>query len=140
MYFLLYKARVAAEHPVHGYVGSHNGQHQLGSMIWIFLRTLPSADMLCLPVPLSRPCSTLCSFLFNVPCFGVQGLTTASINWGAWAGAGMAARAGVERMERLGFGAINPQAGVAALGCLLIGVGRGEPCGPTTASIFIWDR
>ena len=36
-----------------------------------------------------------------------------SVNWGAWAGSGMAEKAGIERMERLGFGALQPAAGMS---------------------------
>ena len=71
---------------------------------------------------------------------GVQGCPTASVNWGAWAGAGMAARAGVGRMERLGFGLINPSAGVAALGRLLLATASGQACSSVVASVFLWDR
>ncbi len=45
----------------------------------------------------------------------MQGIASASVNWGAWAGSGMAAKAGVARMERMGFGAIEPSAGAAVL-------------------------
>ncbi len=43
----------------------------------------------------------------------MQGIASVSVNWGAWAGSGMAAKAGVARMERMGFGAIEPGAGAA---------------------------
>ena len=45
----------------------------------------------------------------------LQGVASVSVNWGAWAGSGMAAKAGVARMERMGFGAIEPGAGAAVL-------------------------
>ena len=41
----------------------------------------------------------------------LQGTAALSVNWGAWAGSGMAEKAGIERMERLGFGALRPAAG-----------------------------
>lgn len=59
-----------------------------------------------------------------------------AVNWGAWAGAGMAARAGIERMERLGFGGIQPLAGMSALSAILA-----APQAPQTmGSVFFWDR
>ncbi len=42
----------------------------------------------------------------------MQGVAALSVNWGAWAGSGMAEKAGIERMERLGFGALQPAAGL----------------------------
>ena len=42
----------------------------------------------------------------------VQGMAVLSVSWGAWAGSGMAEKAGIERMERLGFGALQPAAGL----------------------------
>ena len=48
-----------------------------------------------------------------------QGVATISVNWGAWAGSGMAAKAGVARMDRMGFGAIKPGAGAAVLFAVL---------------------
>lgn len=63
-----------------------------------------------------------------------------SVDWGAWAGAGMAARAGLARMERLGVGAITPSAGLAALGRLLTCCHTGEPCSQAIACVLRWDR
>lgn len=53
----------------------------------------------------------------------------------------MAAKAGIERMERLGFGALEPGAGMAALGSLLGGL-RATRCTPASliASVILWDR
>ncbi|BDA51455.1 probable oleandomycin polyketide synthase, modules 5 and 6 [Coccomyxa sp. Obi] len=70
-----------------------------------------------------------------------QGVAAISVNWGAWAGSGMAAKAGIERMERMGFGALEPGAGMAALGSLL-GSLRAARCTPPslTASVILWDR
>ena len=63
----------------------------------------------------------------------------ASVNWGPWAGSGMAAEAGIERMARLGFGAIEPHAGMAAIGKILAGSGSSLPP-QLLGSIFFWDR
>ena len=63
-----------------------------------------------------------------------------SVNWGAWAGSGMAERAGIRRMERIGFGALKPAAGMAALGSLLGGFKAGETPASLTASVILWDR
>ena len=63
----------------------------------------------------------------------------ASVNWGAWAGSGMAARAGVERMARLGFGAVAPEAGMAAIGRLLAALGNAAPP-QLLGSVFFWER
>ena len=69
-----------------------------------------------------------------------QGCAVQSVNWGAWAGHGMAAKAGLERMARLGYGAVQPEAGMAALGCLL-GHAGSPACGPQLlGSCFHWDR
>ncbi len=70
----------------------------------------------------------------------VQGVGSMSVDWGAWAGAGMAVRAGLARMERLGVGAIAPSAGLAALGRLLTGCHAGEPCSQAIACVLRWDR
>jgi hypothetical protein len=70
----------------------------------------------------------------------LQGLTSVSVNWGAWAGGGMAAGAGLARMERLGFGAIPPAAGAAALGGVLRQLHAGGAAAQLTGSMFLWDR
>ena len=62
-----------------------------------------------------------------------------SVNWGPWAGTGMAAEAGIERMARLGVGAIEPHAGMAAIGKIL--AGSGSSLSPQLlGSVFFWDR
>ena len=88
--------------------------------------------------------ATLDAAAVGLQATGVPGL---SVGWGAWAGAGMAAHAGLERMERLGFGAIAPGAGMAALAALLGGLSSAGSCGmvgiqpPTlVASVFFWDH
>ena len=48
----------------------------------------------------------------------------------------MAAKAGVERMARLGFGAIQPQAGMAAISEILGSPSSSQLLG----SVFFWDR
>jgi hypothetical protein len=56
----------------------------------------------------------------------------------------MAERAGVERMERLGFGALQPAAGMAALGAILRGLAgqnRLQIAPPALmASVMLWER
>ena len=52
------------------------------------------------------------------------GVTVTSVNWGGWAGGGMAARqaATAARMERAGIGMVQPARGLAVLGRVL------QPC------------
>ena len=54
----------------------------------------------------------------------------------------MAGKAGLARMERLGFGAIEPAAGAAAFGAALRSLnGGGAASAPQlTGSVFLWDR
>ena len=75
-------------------------------------------------------------------CTGCQGVVGISVNWGAWTGSGMAAKAGIERLERLGFGGIRPEAGAAALGALLrsLGGNGGVAVPQLMGSVFYWDR
>ena len=51
----------------------------------------------------------------------------------------MAAKAGVERMARLGFGAVEPCAGMAAIGTILAGLGS-HTAPQLLASVFYWER
>jgi hypothetical protein len=71
-----------------------------------------------------------------------QGVGSLSVAWGAWAGAGMAARAGLARMARLGVGAIAPDAGLAALSALLsaFGLCAKAPRSQVVACVLFWDR
>lgn len=69
-----------------------------------------------------------------------QGMATLSVNWGAWAGSGMAAAAGIARMERLGFGAVPAAAGALAIGAVLRAVAAGVAPPQITGSVFFWDR
>lgn len=70
----------------------------------------------------------------------IHGLPGCSIHWGAWSGAGMAAHAGLERMERLGVGAIAPSRGVAVLWRMLGELHVGSLPSLLVASIFIWEK
>ena len=45
----------------------------------------------------------------------MQGVAALSVNWGAWAGSGMAERAGLQRMMRQGYGALQPAAGLCSV-------------------------
>ena len=69
-----------------------------------------------------------------------SGTPSTTVNWGAWAGAGMAVAAGLERMERLGFGAIEPPKGLAALIYILSEQTLPDAYGQIIASVFYWDR
>jgi hypothetical protein len=55
------------------------------------------------------------------------GVPATSVQWGAWAGAGMASRAVMERLRRLGQGVLAPEAGLAALAAVLRGADAGAP-------------
>ena len=48
---------------------------------------------------------------------GSQGIAEVSLQWGAWAGSGMAAQEGplLARLARLGMGAVDPAQGLTAL-------------------------
>lgn len=63
-----------------------------------------------------------------------------SVNWGAWAGPGMAEKAGIDRMQRLGFGALEPAAGVAAMAQMLMRLAAGATGPNLLSSVFLWDR
>ena len=78
-----------------------------------------------------------------------RGCVSTSVQWGAWAGAGMASGDGggtLQRLERMGLGALSPQHGLGALqsvlsdglraGCGL--AGRAQPV--VVASPFAWPR
>ena len=78
---------------------------------------------------------------FHRSCLAAQGTVSVSVNWGAWAGSGMAAAAGIARMERLGFGAISPAGGAAALGAVLRLLHSAANATPQlTGAVFLWDR
>ena len=65
------------------------------------------------------------------------GTPSASLQWGAWSGAGMAVRntATADRVARLGMGMITPAAGLAALQTLM---GHPEMPAVTIAVPFLW--
>ena len=84
--------------------------------------------------------ATFCIAICLTSSSHVQGVSAESVNWGAWAGHGMAARSGLQRMERLGFGAIPPLAGMLALSSLLAAVGRNTAAPQLLGSVFFWDR
>ena len=69
------------------------------------------------------------------------GLPAVAVHWGAWSGGGMAASAGLDRMARLGHGALSPAAGVAALAAVVRASGGATPPPASlVASVFLWDK
>ena len=71
--------------------------------------------------------------------FPLQGLPSASVQWGAWSGAGMAAqdRSTALRVQRMGMARIEPAEGLAALRRLV----GAEPAPAVAAGVpFLWDR
>lgn len=70
----------------------------------------------------------------------MQGLLAASVQWGAWAGGGMAAqdRSTVLRVQRMGMAMIEATQGVGALQDLLAGCGGASGGGVFTAVPFNW--
>lgn len=68
------------------------------------------------------------------------GLGSASVQWGAWAGAGMAAAspALLVRLQRKGYEAVQPAAGLAALHSLMAGSGASSAV--VMAAPFDWSR
>ena len=68
------------------------------------------------------------------------GLASASVQWGAWAGAGMAAAspALLVRLQRKGYEAVQPAAGLTALHGLMAGSGAGAAV--VMAAPFDWSR
>ncbi|BDA51457.1 probable inactive phenolphthiocerol synthesis polyketide s at N-terminal half [Coccomyxa sp. Obi] len=67
-----------------------------------------------------------------------QGMNMVSIQWGAWAGAGMAAHdnAILARLHRVGLGAIRPADGLVALQTALTGNASPQMAG----AVFKWER
>ena len=55
---------------------------------------------------------------------GSQGIAEVSLQWGAWAGSGMAAQEGplLARLARLGMGAVDPAQGLTALQAAMQGM------------------
>ena len=70
----------------------------------------------------------------------LAGGTATSVQWGAWAGAGMAANdaSTAARVERTGMALVQPQQGMALLGGLLEAAGRAPPL--LAATPFAWDK
>ncbi len=69
----------------------------------------------------------------------VQGQLGVSVQWGAWAGAGMASqdRSTALRVERMGMGMVTPALGLAAMASLL----ASSHAAPVVAAVpFRWDR
>lgn len=65
---------------------------------------------------LTQKCATLRAIKHATEQQLAQGISTLSVDWGAWDSAGMAARAGLARMARLGIGAIAPNGRLGGLG------------------------
>lgn len=89
------------------------------------------------------------SFTSNNPSrslLSVQGQPVRAVQWGVWAGAGMAAgQAGlIGRLARQGYGALNPADGLAVLGNTLAGLGDGGGKADIGAALmaapFHWAR
>jgi hypothetical protein len=78
----------------------------------------------------------------------LQGRPVQSVQWGAWANAGMAAgQSGLlARLARQGYGALAPAAGLAVLRLALQGAqGMAAEAGSSSgsvlmAAVFQWDR
>jgi hypothetical protein len=60
------------------------------------------------------------------------GFAATSFQWGAWAAAGMASKAVVDRLNRIGQGVLQPEAGLAALSAALRGL---TACAPRAAAV-----
>ena len=67
-----------------------------------------------------------------------RGQTAVSLQWGAWAGGGMASKETAARVERMGMAMILPDDGLAALTGVL-GASR-QPCAVLAAAPFNWSR
>lgn len=69
-----------------------------------------------------------------------QGCSGSSLQWGAWAGAGMAAAEPqlLQKLQRQGYAAVQPAAGLAALHAMLLG--RETSAAVTMAAPFDWSR
>lgn len=81
----------------------------------------------------------LISKLLTSDANGMQGIDCTSIQWGAWAGAGMASqdRSTALRVGRLGMGMVDPAQGLAAVQALL---GSGMVASVTSAVPFDWAK
>ena len=65
------------------------------------------------------------------------GMASLSVQWGAWAGGGMASAETASRVERMGMGMVGPAAGLAALQGLLSSDSAAPVVGATP---FLWGR
>jgi len=71
------------------------------------------------------------------------GVVATSMQWGAWAAAGMASRAVVDRLDRIGQGVLSAEAGLAALSSALRAVGSLRPtAAPSVVTVnpFDWSK
>ena len=70
----------------------------------------------------------------------LSGVTATSVQWGAWAGAGMAAgdASTAARVERTGMALVQPERGLAVLGGLLVASSPAPPL--LAATPFAWDK
>ena len=64
-------------------------------------------------------------------------MTSVSVQWGAWAGGGMASAETAARVERMGMAMVSPQAGLAALQGIMASADAGAVVG---ANPFAWPR
>ena len=67
-----------------------------------------------------------------------RGQTAVSLQWGAWAGGGMASKETTARVERMGMAMISPEQGLTALTGVL-GASR-QPSAVVAAAPFNWPR
>jgi hypothetical protein len=72
------------------------------------------------------------------------GIPAVSVQWGAWAGGGMAAADAqtAARVERMGMSLISPAAGLAALESSVFGIACSIPSAPPTVAAvpFLWPQ
>jgi NADPH:quinone reductase-like Zn-dependent oxidoreductase/acyl carrier protein len=69
-----------------------------------------------------------------------RGLTAVSVQWGAWAGGGMASKETASRVERMGMGMILPDNGLAVLTGLLGAARQQTASAVVAAAPFNWPR
>ena len=70
------------------------------------------------------------------------GAAAVSVQWGAWAGAGMAAgdASTAARVERTGMALLQPQQGLGVLEGMLVAQPAAAAASQLTASAFVWSR
>ena len=77
----------------------------------------------------------------SAPGVCVQGLPAASLQWGAWGGAGMAVTQHLlPRIIKSGLGVLPPVRGVAVLASILGGACLGAPAAQLVVSPFEWPK